>query len=110
MCRCNPTHPPESWCQRLVVFADTQVCDTKHEHEVHLVTDGAQAYAYGPTTDCPLIHRAGTVVTVECRQPSGVDREPCGGRATFQLDTEGTWTSVPAQRLLLARYGQKVES
>lgn len=92
----------------LVVFRDVAYCDTRHEHEVTLISDGRTAYAHGDGTDCGPASRYDATLTVTCGQP-GRDDEPCDGRVEFNLDTAGTWTADPAARRLLAEHGQPVE-
>lgn len=92
----------------LVVFRDVAYCDTRHEHEITLISDGTAAYAHGDLTDCGPVLRDTVTLSVTCGQP-GRDDEPCDGRVEFNLDTEGTWTADPEARQLLAEYGQAVE-
>lgn len=92
----------------LVVFRDVAYCDTRHEHEITLISDGVTVYAHGDGTDCGPALRYDATLTVTCGQP-GRDDEPCDGQAEFNLDTEGTWTADPEARKLLAEYGQEVE-
>lgn len=95
---------PDPW---LAPIADTLVCDTKHEHEIHVVTDGRTAYAWSPGgTDSPHIERTGGRLRVECGQPLASD-EACTGEVVFDL-TEGRVATVE-QVGWLREYGAPIE-
>jgi hypothetical protein len=81
----------------LVVFRDTQHCDTRYEHPVTLITDGLTAYCHGPSRDAEGVERVGEQVSLYCPE------EWCHGHVTFNLDAEGTWTGDPAAVSLLVR-------
>jgi hypothetical protein len=92
----------------LAVFRDVSYCDTRHEHEITLISDGRTAYAHGDATDCGTVSRDTVTLSVTCGQP-GRDDEACDGQVEFSIDTEGTWTADPDARRLLAQHGTEVD-
>lgn len=103
-----PTAPPAPVLLPLVVFKDVTYCDSRHEHEITLISDGQRSYAHGDATDCGPALRYDATLTVDCGQP-GIDDEPCAGQVMFHLDTAGTWTADPKARKLLFLHGQPVQ-
>lgn len=93
----------------VLVLVDTPAyCDTKHEHEVRVITDGTRCYAPGHTTDAGTAWRTGTEVSLTCGQPT--DDGPCDGTVTVNLTTEGIWqpTTTGAVDLLLT-HGTEID-
>jgi hypothetical protein len=92
----------------LVVYRDVAYCDTRHEHQITLTTDGRTAYAHGDLTTAGTVTRYDAVLTVVCGQP-GAEDHACEGVAEFLLDTPGTWTADPTARRELAQHGSEIE-
>jgi hypothetical protein len=94
----------------ILVLVDTvRYCDTKHQHEVHVLTDGGRVYAYGQVTDADAGSRYGTEITVTCGQP-GIDDVACEGTVTVDLAEDGIWeAATPARAGLLDQFGTAVD-
>lgn len=92
----------------LAVFTAVADCDA-NDHPVQIITDGRTAYAWGATTDCPLVAReAGTtVLTVSCNQPRP-DDDQCHGHVLFDLTDQG-WTADAAIIGRLADHGTEID-
>lgn len=103
----------------LAVFSGTTICDTKHEHEARLITDGFRAYAYGlevGATDSgsPVLRWDTGAYTASCGQPGRGsypdydDGDPCEGTLRWE-PTDGDWTADDEALALLNLYGATVE-
>lgn len=93
---------------RLVVVDVTATCDTRHEHQSRIITDGHTAYAagIGPIgVDHGPGWRESDTVFFTCQQPDRYD-EPCGG--TIEVPLTG-WTGDVQAIEVLTAYGQEVD-
>lgn len=111
-CACAPGEHP--------VAAVLAYCDTKHEHEATLLTDGSVAYAYGPHTDVTGVYLAASILATEtpaggmilaasCGQPLSGSEDPCDGDLRWVIQRDD-WTSATAeQRALLVRHQTGIE-
>ena len=97
-------------------------CDTKHEHEGRLLTDGSVAYAYGPHTDVTGVYLAhaltatwtpvgGMILAASCGQPLPGTDEPCQGDLCWTIErTDWNGPAVTAaDRALLVRHNAGIE-
>lgn len=98
--------------QQLVVMRETALCD-RRQHEVHLVTDGATAYAWGDATDVDAVVRESAHrYEATCGQPGpgfrGEEGDPCEGRLEWDTSSDTCWTSDP-DTVALLRFGNQLE-
>lgn len=92
------------------VFADVGHCDSRHEHEIRLYTDGVTAYAWSPGGTGDLLIRCDdSTVTVACGVVDQVSDEACTGHVAFALDSP-RWTLDADVVEALAKYGERLES
>lgn len=103
---------PASPAQVPVMLVDTiAYCDSGREHEIRVITDGRNAYAFSTDprgTDAGQGCRFGSTITFDCNQP-GRDDEPCDGQVRIDV-TDPVWVTATAAARDLLLFGMEVES
>jgi hypothetical protein len=98
-------------------------CDTKHEHEARVITDGSVAYAAGSVTDTGAVYlqealtstatpRGGMILAASCGQPLPGSDDPCQGDLRWVIAGDD-WNHprmVSAEdRATLTAHGTRIE-